>query len=88
MSIIFLHWSSSGIARNRASTSAAFATSGHTSGWVSPSPYTTTQASTSHSVASSLAFFIRPLRRFLKVARRVASLAIHCRVTFLRAMAP
>jgi hypothetical protein len=26
------------------------------------------------------------LRRFLNVARRVESLAIHCRVTFFRAM--
>ena len=86
MSIIFLHWSSSGIALKRASTRAALATSGHTSGCASPSPYTTTHASTSHSVASSLAFFIRPLRRFLNVARRVESLAIHCRVTFFRAM--
>ncbi|GJN25340.1 hypothetical protein PR202_gb13156 [Eleusine coracana subsp. coracana] len=38
MSIIFLHWSSSGIALNRASTRAASATEGHTSGWDSPSP--------------------------------------------------
>src|SRR5438105_11775132 len=75
------------MALKRARTRAASATDGHTSGCESPSPYVTTQVSMSHSVDSSLAFFIRPLRCFLYVAYRVASLTIHCRVTFLRAMA-
>jgi hypothetical protein len=59
---------------------------GHTTGCDSPSPYTTTHASTSHSVASSRAFFIRPWCRFLNVARRAEPLAILCRVTLFRAI--
>jgi hypothetical protein len=38
------------------------------------------------SIASSLVFFIRPWRRLLNVARRLALLETHWRLSFLRSM--
>ncbi|GJN21050.1 hypothetical protein PR202_gb08496 [Eleusine coracana subsp. coracana] len=87
MSIIFLYCSVSGTSLKRPRMRVASAADGgHTCGSDSPSAYTTTHTSTSQSVASSLAFFIRPGRRFLSVARRAASSVMYCRFTFLRAM--
>jgi hypothetical protein len=53
MSIIFVHWSSSGVALKRANTWATLGTSGHTYSCDSPSPYTNTQASTLHNIGSA-----------------------------------
>ncbi|BAS85068.1 Os03g0582550 [Oryza sativa Japonica Group] len=87
-SVIFLYLSSCGKVLKRSRTLITSDSDGQTTvACASPSPYTMRHVSTLHSVASSLAFFIKPLSRFLNVARRFASLMIRCSFTLLRAMA-
>ncbi|CAL9116430.1 unnamed protein product, partial [Musa acuminata var. zebrina] len=82
---IFRLRSISGMLLNRAIICTASWRDGHATGWFSCGVYTTTHASTPHRMLSSRTFFISPLRRFFRVARRVASLTIHASFTLFRA---